>query len=349
MSTLSELLRDPIFQLNSVLWLVQPLPSGFEIKPVLREAGFEVYAVAPPLAPPPDVLLALKDSGLAHQDRVLPDVVLHKGQNRRFALVECKARSFGHRSTTASQARTLIVVAGPRVHESLGVQANEVSQGATVFVLPQADATQIEATLTELRDELITARLPCGATMALGLDVQPDALILCAHEPARRFFDLPSGHEPFVQLEEGTDPRPLYLIPYDPDCNQSEDERAFCKRVLFERLHAAVLGAAGRAVPPTTLTLQAETLLNEATWGMYDLWENRESNKHMRRLVRDLLGKLARVANAECGNTLREVQGMGYELQLLDDETQAKVCTVLGRFSCETMDLRREPEASLFD
>jgi hypothetical protein len=349
MSTLDELIRDPVFQLNSVLWLVQPLPGGAGVTPVLREAGFEVHAVAPPLAPPPDVLLRLKDSGLAHQDRVLPDIVLRQARNRRFALIECKGRSFGRDSTNASQARTLIVIAGPRLHESLGLQPSDVGEGAAAFLVPEADAPLMRTTLAELSDELTQANLQCGSALAVGLAPETDALVLTADEPARRFFDLPSGREPFMQLEPNTDPRPLYFIPYDPDCKQSDDERAFCKRVLFERLHAAVLGAAGRAVPPVTLTFQVEALLNEATLGMYDLWENPESNRHMRRLVRELLGRLGKLINAECSDALREVQGKGWELRLPDDAIQVTILGVLARFSCETMDLRREPEPGLFD
>jgi len=349
MSTLGELVRDPVFQLNSVLWLVQPLPGGAGMTPVLREAGFEVHAVAPPLAPPPDVLLRLKDSGLAHQDRVLPDVVLRQARNRRFALIECKGRSFGRDSTNASQARTLIVIAGPRLHESLGLQPSDVAEGAAAFLVPEADASRMRATLAELRDELTQANLQCGGALAVGIDPQTDALILIADEPARRFFDLASGREPFMQVEPDTDPRPLYFVPYDPDCRQSDDERAFCKRVLFERLHATVLGAAGRAVPPATLTFQVESLLNEATLGMYDLWENPESNRHMRRLVRELMARIGKVTNTECPDSLQQVQGTGWELRLADDASQAKVLAVLARFSCETMDLRQDPEPGLFD
>jgi hypothetical protein len=349
MSTLDELIRDPVFQLNSVLWLVQPLPGGAGVIPVLRKAGFEIHAVAPPLAPPPDVLLRLKDSGLAHQDRVLPDIVLRQARNRRFALIECKGRSFGRDSTNASQARTLIVIAGPRLHESLGLQPSDVGEGTAAFLVPETDAPLMRATLAELSDELTQANLQCGSALAVGLNPQADALIFTADEPARRFFDLPSGREPFMQLEPDTDPRPLYFIPYDPDCKQSDDERAFCKRVLFERLHAAVLGATGRAVPPVTLTFQVESLLNEATLGMYDLWENPESNRYMRRLVRELMARIGKVTNTECPDSLQQVQGTGWQLHLTDDERQGKVLAALARFSCETMDLRQNPEPGLFD
>ena len=64
-------------------------------------------------------------------------------------------------------------------------------------------------------------------------------------------------------------------IPYDPDLNQSEDERVFCKRVLFERIHSGVLVAVGRSSPPVELLLKPNELLNDAMFGIYALWESR--------------------------------------------------------------------------
>ena len=46
MPALSELIRDPIFQLNVLLWLAQPLPSGYGITSLLHSRGFDVYAIA---------------------------------------------------------------------------------------------------------------------------------------------------------------------------------------------------------------------------------------------------------------------------------------------------------------
>src|SRR5438093_477808 len=105
MASPTDLIRDPIFQLNAVLWLAQPLPPEFPITPVLRHAGFDVHSIAPPLAPPPDVLLALAESGLPHQRSCHPDVILERDADRLFLVIECKANSFGEASSTAAQSR----------------------------------------------------------------------------------------------------------------------------------------------------------------------------------------------------------------------------------------------------
>ena len=56
-STANELVSDPLFQLNAILWLAQPLPVESNIIPLLHRQGFAVYAIAPLLSMPLDVRL----------------------------------------------------------------------------------------------------------------------------------------------------------------------------------------------------------------------------------------------------------------------------------------------------
>lgn len=349
MSTPSELIADPVFQLNSLLWLTQPLPDAVGIRPVLREAGFEVDAICPSLTLPPDILLLLKDSGLAHQDHIRSDVVLCRQQDGRYGVVECKGNSFSPDSSTARQARTLLVAVGPRLDEALGLSSGTVKRSTAGYLVASQAAAEMDLTLQALSNELRSRKLRAGASCVLALEPGTAALSLAADSSARDFFNLPSEKVDFVPLEEGTDPRPLYFIPYDPDCNQSEEERAYCKRVLFERIQASLLGAGGRALPPADLVFDAVGLLNDATLGMYDLWENKESARHMRKLVRQLLAKLAEILRNEVGDVFRFVENKGWALQIPSESTKDAICNALSKFSCQTMDLRQEPEPTLFD
>jgi hypothetical protein len=350
MSALSELVSDPVFQLNSLLWLTQPMPADAGLRPVLREGGFEVDAICLLLTPPPDILLQFKDSGLAHQDHIRPDMVLCRQQDGRYGVVECKGNSFGVDSSTAQQARTLLVAAGPRLDESLGLESGTIKRSVASYLVPSPTAGHMRLTLEVLDGELRSGKLPVGTSCVLALESGTEAVSLVADGTARGFFNLPAEKIDFVRLEEGTDPRPLYFIPYDPDCSQSEEERAYCKRVLFERIQASLLGAGGRALPPTDLLFDAVGLLNDATLGMYGLWENRDSAKHMRRLVRQLLTKLAEILRSEVGDVFRFVENKGWTLQVPDESTKDAICNALSKFSCETMDLRQEPpQLELFE
>ena len=50
--TTTDLVSDPLFQLNVLLWLTQPLPQGSALVPLLYQQGFTVYAISPALALP---------------------------------------------------------------------------------------------------------------------------------------------------------------------------------------------------------------------------------------------------------------------------------------------------------
>src|SRR6266581_3195760 len=126
MPALPELIRDPIFQLNVLLWLAQPLPSGDAITPLLHSGGFEV------------------------QVGVRPDVILAKESSGKFAITECKGSSFGSGSSTAHQARTLLALAGPRCHEVLGLQPQAVRESTLTYLLPSSQRPAMRATISEL-------------------------------------------------------------------------------------------------------------------------------------------------------------------------------------------------------
>src|SRR5881296_3799088 len=86
---------DPLFQLNVMLWLTQPLPQGSQIVPLLHQRGFSVYAISPALVVPLDIQLAARTAQIALQSSGRPDVVVTHEEERKFAFTECKAISFG--------------------------------------------------------------------------------------------------------------------------------------------------------------------------------------------------------------------------------------------------------------
>jgi len=105
-----QLIADPLFQINMLLWLTQPLPDDaqareagvapFEIKSLLHTQGYVVYAIAPMLTIPGDVRLAALGARLAIRDGVRPDAVLCRERDLSFLFVECKASSFSPDSSS---------------------------------------------------------------------------------------------------------------------------------------------------------------------------------------------------------------------------------------------------------
>lgn len=347
--TPNELLKDPLFQLNVLLWLAQPLPDKSEITPLFYTKGFTIYAIAPLLGPPLDLRLATMESRISMQDRVRPDVVLVHEKDRKFAFTECKGSSFGPTSSTAEQARSLLVVAGPRAAEVLGLASGQVSASLLAFVIPENDRDPLTQTFANLHEELREKRLPVGKLSVLGLVISDTELGIVIDVPGSEFFLLPSGMNPFLKRDLGVDPRPLYFIPYDPDLGQSEQEKMFCKRLLFERIQSTIVAAVGRANPPTELALQSQKILNDAMFGMYGHWENQDSARHMRHICRQFMGALTQAVNSAVPGTMVFQSEKGWKISLQNEEQHGKIIDALTRFSCETLDLRMEPQSSLLD
>jgi len=347
--TPNDFLRDPLFQLNAVLWLAQPLPEASTVAPLLHRQGFGVYAIAPLLGPPADVRLAAQTVGIAIQERVRPDVVLSRERDRRFSLVECKASSFEVTSPTAEQARSLLIAAGPRGAEMLGLAPREVSDSLLTFVSREHECEELAQTVSALSLELARSELPAGRSSCLGLTMTAHEVAVEVNAAASDFLGLPVGRNRFIDCEEGSDPRPLYFIPYDPDVTQSPQEAVFCKRVLFERIQSEVIAAVGRSNPPAEVVLESGKLLNSAMFGMYGHWENQDSASHMRRLCRQLMDAITQAANSVSQDAIAFQPGRGWTVNLASEEQHESVLDALTRFSCETLSLRVEPSPSLFD
>jgi hypothetical protein len=348
-STPDEILRDPLFQLNALLWLSQPLPTTYEITPLLYEQGFTVYSLSPLFGLPPDLQLTAQNAQINMQRVARPDVVLRHEGDHKFAFTECKASSFSVESSTARQARTLLVIAGPRSAEILGLGIDQVSSSLLAFMVPENECEQSNQTLRELCLELDENHLPIGQFCTLGLLLTKSDISIVVDNVGGEFFKISPGSYPFIRLDQDTDPRPFYFIPYDPDVSQSRREEAFCKRILFERIHSAIVAAVGRANPPVKLLLKSPEILNDAMFGVYGRWENRESRKHMRKLCRQLMNSLAEAVNSVATDAIVVKAVNTWSICLEDEEQHEVVKDTLANFSCEQFSLRDETSPDLLD
>lgn len=340
---------DPLFQINVILWLTQPLPKDATIEPLLYEKGFMVHAISPLLTVPPDVRLAAREAHVALQDGVCPDVVLSNDISRKYSIIECKARSFSPSSSTAEQARSLFIASSRRMAEVLGLGSEQISESLLVFATSESERSGFDPTLTCLRSEIELKQLSAGNFSILGFLLSGADISITTDNPGAMFFGIKLGINKFANFEPGTDPRPLYFIPYDPDIDQSDQERAFCKRILYERFHCAINSAVGRITPPAYITIDSKSLLLDATFGMYGLWQKRESTRHMKRLCREFMTALSQAANSAVPGIIIFVPEQGWKISIQDQNQYEKALDALTSFSCETLDLSIIPEPTLFD
>ena len=346
---MNEFVFDPLFQLNCLLWLTQPSPPVGSIRPLLYEKGLVVHAIAPLLALPPDVRLkAVTEDNMS--DATRPDVVLTREQDRLFVFCECKSHSFSATSSNSRQARLLLAIVGNRVSDVLALSPERVSSASLSIVLPEKEREPMLGTLQTLKIENAENGLPAGPFSVLGLTAAETHVSIVIEASLAAQLSLKPGTHKVIQMDAEEDPRPLYFIPYDPDSisHQSKKEKEYCKRVLFERMLVAIIAAAGRASPPETLSIHREHVLNDALFGMFDCWENKESAKHMRKLCGHFMNTLAEAVDSEVQGVLISTPTRDWRITLNSKEEQQRVQGVLTKFSCETLALRSEPENDLF-
>src|SRR5687768_14661512 len=97
----SELLDDSLFQVNLLLWMLQP-PHGSNIRPLLAEAGYKLRSIEEVLPLGPDLISRLKDAAIEAKENAAPDAILSTDQDEHL-LVECKASMFGSKPPDGSK------------------------------------------------------------------------------------------------------------------------------------------------------------------------------------------------------------------------------------------------------
>jgi hypothetical protein len=108
-------------------------------------------------------------------------------------------------------------------------------------------------------EELDRNNLKHGTYECLGLELRDSSAFLHMPEEFRQLLNTPAlSPVEVLKAEEGSDPRPLYFIIYDPGIDQDPEERKLCQRILFERIQGAILMRIGQATPPHHLTFTNE-------------------------------------------------------------------------------------------
>jgi hypothetical protein len=343
-----ELVGDPLFQLNVVLWLAQTLPNGFPIVPLLGSAGFSVFAISQSFPVPRGVRVAAEAAGLSIKESSHPDVVLRNVSRNQFAFVECKRSSHGEASSTTQQTRTHLVIAGPESAQSLGLGPAGYRIGVA-FLTRDSQCDQFLETLESLSKSLTEAFIEPGAYGFLGLGATEDHLYLHCDERTASLFGLTVGQHQFMPIVPGTDPRPLYLMPYDANIDQSKEEREFCKRILFRRLLSEVICRIGSAVPPATVVMPAFDLLNTTTFGTFNTLGQDGNRKAMRKICIQLVDSLTRVMHKKWPGILTYDGQATWTANLPDQVAVDRAISIMTAFSCDSLDLLTEPAQGMLD
>lgn len=348
---LNELRKDPLFQLNLAIWLAQPQCSEyFYIYPLFHKSELSIYSIGPLLALPPDIRLAASGK-IDCQDGARPDLILEREKKKKFCILECKKSSFRSDSSTAQQARTLLLVAGPILSEVLGLGMRGQNGGILCYLTESSQTETLETTLRTLEKEIKEkVNLESGNFGCFGVKPTESAVTLEYHDDLKKFLNLTKDSPvEIIKSEKDTDPRPLYFIPYEPSLQQQQtkEEQEFCRRILFERILSYVISNIGGATIPTTITFTTEDLLNAATFGVYEIWEDNEATKHIRRLVKNFLINIKNKMSEPLKDCISYDKEWIFDLK--NKESYLELLKELQKSKPETLDLSKQIQGNLFD
>lgn len=291
MPSTERLTRDPVFQVNSCLWLVwrSPIPIGEQ---TYRSAGFLLRALGRKLAVPPHIKTRYAELGWKF-DPPEPDLLFQHAGSSKHLVLECKASSFSIASSTAQQARKLLTFcADPNCC------AGAKSALIVTYVVSDEDSEQQLKTLEELTSELAELGFEVADSGTLGLAIAEGSLwaTLKVLAPGKhQELGLIEGRIRVIDGIDG-DVRPLYIVPYDPAAadNQADQEREYCARQLSERILNFATSIVGRAAAPEIVSIDPMDAIKQATFGVSDRWLSRDVDTLRNRVGEELFRALNR-------------------------------------------------------
>lgn len=342
--TPENLVRDPLYQINLILWMMTPA-TDVEIEPVFHRAGFDVFQIEGELRLPLKLAADLKQKNIEASSAVVPDLLL-RGKQKEYLIIECKAALFGPGDGGPQrQARALLLQTPDVMTESLSLQGGAIARTHLLYLTahdPRHDQITALATLDEELRAVGAATAPVGL---LALKVASDTIVIdaTALPPSLQTY-AKNGSLAIQRLPaKDTDPRPLYRIAWMPGSEKNEDsynQEQFAKRILAS---AAMQIAKARLYKSKAVKVQIEPILEEATSGFFKKWKKREETK----LVRARALEILRIQLGKVRQALPTADGQAIEIYIPDRAAQEEIVEKLRDWS--TTDYPLDVQQLLFN
>lgn len=288
-----------LYQLNMLLWLVWPVSTlavdGF--RPVFREAGYVLQAIAPPLAVPLESRIRIRDRNIPINSSASPEVLLRHDQTLILLPIECKRSSFGPESDTSAQARALLSLKGADIARNIPLQSEDEWKSCLLYAVKGGDQDAMFETLVSLKSSLLGAGVPVEEIGSFAIDVMTDGVYLEAASgcslPVAAFEGTADGRVKIMALDDGDDPRRLYLVPFDPSIDVNDE---YGKRVVEERIRVAVATAIGSQLDNPEFEVAEDQIMDMAL-EIWSYWKDSGARSSLMRGVRRYLDQILQVFN----------------------------------------------------
>jgi hypothetical protein len=327
------LLRDPVFQLNLLIWMAKEQPStGYRVRPLFFEHDFRLVYIEQPFAFPDATARAIDNAPLSISKAPEPEIILRRDTDKKALYFEAKADSFSPDSSNSKQARGHLLACGPAFAETL----KPLERALLCYVVPKDCCPPMSQCLSDLTTALTAAALVPGEHSVHGLAVSGQDLIYSWDDKFKQHCGIAVDSVAVLhELRDDTDPGPLLLVFTDEDCPNPE-RSGFYRKVLIDQVIAKLVCDLNLLQPGQIRAVTARDLLAQTTDGILD-YVGRERQKSMIRIVRQNV--FARIASFWIGKPFSPVKVDGDRLEITFKDSLAK---------SEFMDWLEDPKRTAF-
>jgi len=277
----NELIRDPVFQLNLLLWMAKEQPKDdWRVRPLFWEHGFGILYIEQPFRFPVETSRAIQASGLGVSISPEPELILARGKNGKALYFEAKANSFGLASSNCHQARGHLMAVGPAFAETY----KPLNECLLCYVLPSGKRSVMARCLKDLVGELTGAKLLPGAYSVHTMSVNKGVLVYSWDSTFGGHTGATGARTTVLRgITDDTDPTPLLLVYTDED-SPNPEMQGFYRRAMIEQTRARLLCGLHAHDVATPYEITVNDLLKRTTEGVYE-YLARERQSSLRRLV----------------------------------------------------------------
>lgn len=261
--TPAELIRDPVLQLNLLVWMTREQPQDFyRVRPLFHEAGFELRNIDTEFPLPETVIASAKKEKIPIRKHPCPDLRIYNLAGKKELYIEAKASSFGADSDNSEQGRAHLLAVGPACMASF----TPITQVLLSYHLPEDQCGDMLVCLARLAEELCAHNLQPGNFGAAGFGAAGSALTYSPDQQTAGFLNIQhQSHEIMRDLEPETDPAPLLLLLVEDDHHDKERIGTY-RQAVVSQLHASLICLL-KAKEDLSLAVTAQQLLHETSQG----------------------------------------------------------------------------------
>jgi hypothetical protein len=232
------LLKDPIFQLNLLLWMAKEQQrDNYRVYPLFYTLKFKIIYIEQPFAFPEETAKLIKNSRLDISTSPEPDLILGRERDKKALYFEAKANSFGASSPSSKQARGHLLACGPVFGEVL----SPLKSSLLCYLVPEDRRCLMSECLTTLTKEINDIGLKPGQFSSHGLSCKGKQIVYSWDSAFKAHTGVEEDEVLILnEVEEDTDPTPLVLVFSDQDC-YDETIRNFYRQAIINQVRACLL------------------------------------------------------------------------------------------------------------